>query len=646
MIETLATIGKALIGEGPFEGDELLERLVQNPNAKGNCSKVFQLVFTQTNNDDEPAFVFKDIEVVDYDDIDRVRYLYRFGSPSGSDHSPSCRLTKAATSYPRKFIGAIKGAAKNKDLSKPYRTWFKALLKAAKDAAEEAVAGLDELSAGLDADDGALLTPIIERNGERLPPCELKPFREAFVRSVIESLSSPISGVDSSKTPGVCAVCLTDDRKVLGAVNPLRSFSVDKPGFAQGCERANAWRNFPCCLDCALALERGQEYVASRLNFYFYGFRLYLVPHFTGGRVEERLLEKIAEKLNEVVSDDYDPERLGFAGEKLQGFQRKADRLLVTAAKSEGVGAYDFIFYDIEQKAHRFLAVVPEVPREERLSKIFDTKANLDELAPFRVPRDKKGQRMFRFHFGLLRDKSGVLPKLGTHDPYGTDFLEIVQAVLGRGRIEWDWLLGHLMRHLREAFAEGGDSSLYFATRRDLMLLLFLTDPEISVVYHKGEPMAYKPENEKLQKLVDGEYRSIEEAAELAIEGMGGKQGLLSTPLKRAVFFSGVLAKRFLKYQHRVRGSAPFWKKLQGLRLSPEKITQLLPQIRVKYNAYDKEGKIRLGTKLERLVSEMWADAGATEDLSNNESSFLFTIGLNLGEFFKPVKRDDSEGEL
>lgn len=641
MIETLATIGKALIGEGPFEGDELLERLVQNPNAKGNCSKVFQLVFTQTNNDDEPAFVFKDIEVVDYDDIDRVRYLYRFGSPSGSDHSPSCRLTKAATSYPRKFIGAIKGAAKNKDLSKPYRTWFKALLKAAEDAAEEAVAGLDELSAGLDADDGALLTPIIERNGERLPPCELKPLREAFVRSVIESLSSPISGVDSSKTPGVCAVCLTDDRKVLGAVNPLRSFSVDKPGFAQGCERANAWRNFPCCLDCALALERGQEYVASRLNFYFYGFRLYLVPHFTGGRVEERLLEKIAEKLNEVVSDDYDPEKLGFAGEKLQGFQRKADRLLVTAAKSEGVGAYDFIFYDIEQKAHRFLAVVPEVPREERLSKIFDTKANLDELAPFSEPRDKKGQRLFRFHFGLLRDKSGVLPKLGTHDPYGTDFLEIVQAVLGRGRIEWDWLLGHLMRHLREAYnawRSGERQSIDYPVRADLMLLYFLTDPEIGVVYRGGNVMTIEPDNEALKRLVTGEHSGPAEAAELAIKG---NAGLLDRTVSQAVFLTGALTRLFMYKQWKERGATPFWGKLHSLRLTVDKVRDLLRPIRDKYQAYGYDTP----TDFESLVSVKWLEVGPADKLSVDEASLLFTLGLNLGNYFFSKRNKDKEND-
>lgn len=637
MIETLATIGKALIGEGPFEGDVLLERLVENPNAKGNCPKVIQIIFSQSDDGGNPVFSFQRLDLVDYDDHNRVRYLYRFGSASGSDHSPSCKMTEPAKSYPRKFIGSIKSSANNGDLPESQRLWFKALLKGAQNAADEIVSGLDELSDGLDSNEGTLLTLIVERDGKRLLPHDLEPLREAFVRSVIESFSSPVSGVDSSKTPGACAVCFTDDRKVLGAVNPLRSFSVDKPGFAQGFERANAWRNFPCCLDCALALERGQEYVASRLNFYFYGFRLYLVPHFTGGRVEERLLEKIAKKFNEVVSDDYDPEKLGLAGGKLEGFQRQADRLLITAAKSEGVGAYDFIFYDIEQKVHRFLAVVPEVPREERLKKIAEAKEKLDELAPFSMPLNKKGQQLFRFHFGLLRDKSGMLPKLGTHDPYGTDFLEIVQAVLGRGRIEWDWLLGHLMRHLHEAFAEGGDSSLYFATRRDLMLLLFLTDPEISVVYHKGEPMAYKPENEKLQKLVDGEYESIDEAAELAVEGM---EGLLDTPLKRAVFFSGVLVKRFLKYQDWKRGATPFWKQLQGLRLDPEKVANLLPQMRDKYYAYGQEAR----THLERVVSVMWADAGSKKGLTTNECSFLFTIGLNLGDYFKS-RQDPSDVE-
>ncbi|MBD3372163.1 MAG: hypothetical protein GF403_05540, partial [Candidatus Coatesbacteria bacterium] len=534
--------------------------------------------------------------------------------------------------------GSIKSSAKNGDLPESHRLWFKALLESAQNAADEIVRGLDELSDGFDSTEGALLTLIIERDGKRLFSHDLEPIREAFVRSVIESFSSPISGVDSSKTPGACAVCFTDDRKVLGAVNPLRSFSVDKPGFAQGLQRANAWRNFPCCLDCALALERGQEYVASRLNFYFYGFKLYLVPHFSGGRVEEHLLETIANKFNEVVSDDYDPEKLGFAGGKLEGFQRQADRLLITAAKSEGVGAYDFIFYDIEQKAHRFLAVVPEVPREERLRKIINTKEQLDELAPFSEPLDKQGLRMFRFHFGLLRDKSGVLPKLGTHDPYGSDFLEIVQAILGRGRIEWDWLLGHLMRHLHESFnawRKGERKSIDYPIRADLMLLYFLTDPEIGVVFRGGEPMTIEPDNAALKRLVAGDHSGPVEAAELAVEG---NAGLLDRTVSQAVFLTGALTRLFMYKQWKERGATPFWGKLHSLRLTVDKVRDLLRPIRDKYQAYGFDTP----TDFESLVSTKWLEVGPGDELSVDEASLLFTLGLNLGSYFFS-KRDKNK---
>ncbi len=642
MIETLATIGKALIGEGPFEGEELLKRLVENPNATGNCPKVIQIVFSQSDDGEAPVFSFQRLDLVDYDDRNRIRYLYRFGSASGSDHTPSCKMTEPAKSYPRKFIGSIKSSANNGELPKSQRLWFKALHKAAQNAADEIVSGLDELNDGLDSNEGALLTLIIERDGKRLLPHDLEPLRETFLHSVIESFSSPISGVDSSKTPGACAVCLSDDRKVLGAVNPLRSFSVDKPGFAQGLQRANAWRNFPCCLDCALALERGQEYVASRLSFYFYGFRLYLIPHFAGGGTDKDALNELADTLNKTKSDDVQPEELGFAKGRLEKWvSRKADLLILTAAESGTASAYDFIFYDIEQKAHRFLAVVPEVPREERLQKIVDTKEKLDELAPFSEPRDKKGQRMFRFHFGLLRDKSGVLPKLGTHDPYGTDFLEIVQAVLGRGRIEWDWLLGHLMRHLREAYnawRRGERQSIDYPIRADLMLLYFLTDPEIGVVFRGGEPMTIEPENEALKRLVAGDHSGPVEAAELAIEG---NAGLLERTVSQAVFLTGALTRLFMYKQWKERGATPFWGKLHSLRLTVDKVRDLQRPIRDKYQAYGYDTP----TDFESLVSIKWLEVGPADKLSVDEASLLFTLGLNLGNYFFSKRNKDKEND-
>lgn len=432
------------------------------------------------------------------------------------------------------------------------------------------------------------------------------------------------------------------DAKVFGKVSTLGNFSVDKPGFAQGLQRANAWRNFPCCLDCALALERGQEYVASRLNFYFYGFRLYLVPHLTGGCTDKDALNELADTLNKTKSDNDQPEKLGFSKGRLENWvSRKADLLLLTAAESGTASAYDFIFYDIEQKAHRFLAVVPEVPREERLQKIVDTKEKLDGLAPFSEPRDKKGQRMFRFHFGLLRDKSGVLPKLGTHDPYGKDFLQIVQAVLGRGGIEWDWLLGHLMRHLREAYnawRKGERQSIDYPIRADLMLLYFLTDPEIGVVFRGGEPMTIEPDNEALKRLVAGDHSGPVEAAELAIEG---NAGLLDRTVSQAVFLTGALTRLFMYKQWKERGATPFWGKLHSLRLTVDKVRDLLRPIRDKYQAYGYDTP----TNFESLVSVKWLEVGPADKLSVDEASLLFTMGLNLGNFFFSKRDKDKEND-
>jgi len=639
MIEALATIGKARLGEGPFEGRKLLDRLVQNANAIGNCPKVFLLVFEETGKGDSIGFAFRDVEIEDYQDDRRTRYLYRFGAPNGADHSPSCKLTSADKTYPNKFLASLRGIRQQSDLSEERRAWVATLLAEAERSAERVVAEIEEKQQGLEKNEGALLVPLIQRGAERLFPLEIESFRDAFVPSVIASFSSPVSGVEASKDPGVCSVCLRGDGKVLGSVSPLNNFSVDKPGFAQGLQQANAWRNFPCCQDCALALEAGLEYVKSNLKFSFYGFDLYLTPYFSGSRPEERLLDKVAKKLNIAFSDEGTPQALGIADTRLAKFQHRSERLLRAAGESEGITAFDFIFYDIEQKATRFLAVVPEVPREDRLKLISETKEKLDALAPFESLRDKEGRRYLFFNFGLLRGQSGPLGKLGQHDPYGKDFLQVVTAVLGDGRLEWDWLVGHLARHLHEAFnawRKEERKSIEYPARADLMLLYFLTDPKIGVVYRGGERMAIEPKNEMLRRLVEGDHSGPVEAAELAIEG---NAGLLNEPVRQAVFLTGALTRLFMYAQKKERKATPFWGKLHGLHLNVENVRYLLIQIRDKYYAYGYETP----TKLESLVSVKWLEVAEDDTLSADETSLLFTLGLNLGNYFFSKKEKDKE---
>lgn len=100
---------------------------------------------------------------------------------------------------------------------------------------------------------------------------------------------------------------------------------------------------------------------------------------------------------------------------------------------------------------------------------------------------------------------------------------------------------------------------------------------------------------------------------------------------KKAAFLLGVLAKFLLDVQLAKRGATPFRTKLHGLKIDEQKLKELLPEIIEKLEEY----KVRY-TWLEKFVSKYLVDADNNGwNLSKDEVSYYFSLGLTLGELFK-----------
>ncbi|RLG00272.1 TIGR02556 family CRISPR-associated protein, partial [Thermococci archaeon] len=100
---------------------------------------------------------------------------------------------------------------------------------------------------------------------------------------------------------------------------------------------------------------------------------------------------------------------------------------------------------------------------------------------------------------------------------------------------------------------------------------------------------------------------------------------------KKAAFLEGVLTSFLLGVQYAKRGSTPFRKKLQGLKLNKRKIRRLLPEIIEKLRAYD-----TAYSDIEELISKYFIEADENSwTISDDEISYYFALGLNLGKIFK-----------
>ena len=107
----------------------------------------------------------------------------------------------------------------------------------------------------------------------------------------------------------------------------------------------------------------------------------------------------------------------------------------------------------------------------------------------------------------------------------------------------------------------------------------------------------------------------------------------------KAVFLTGILCQKLLNIQYRDRKAIPFRSRLNSLKLSEKLIRRLLVEIQDKLEQYNKN----YYKDLETVIA--WYLLDSQFELTNNEISFYFVMGMNLSNEFKFKKEEDSNGD-
>ncbi|MCG7847796.1 MAG: TM1802 family CRISPR-associated protein, partial [ANME-2 cluster archaeon] len=97
--------------------------------------------------------------------------------------------------------------------------------------------------------------------------------------------------------------------------------------------------------------------------------------------------------------------------------------------------------------------------------------------------------------------------------------------------------------------------------------------------------------------------------------------------------------------QHQERGAQPFRTKLHGLKLDEKLVKRLLPEMQNKLEEYNKN----YYRGLEALISKYMLQAGDGWNISKDEVSFYFVLGMNLHYLLKSnsnKENENTEGEI
>ncbi|HPR32668.1 MAG TPA: TIGR02556 family CRISPR-associated protein [Prolixibacteraceae bacterium] len=430
------------------------------------------------------------------------------------------------------------------------------------------------------------------------------------------------NGTQSRTNNSVCSVTSEVADDIYGFAAPFKYSSPDKPGFISGFfNKEKFWRNYPVSSKEALALEYGKKYIKQHLTGYFYGHEFLFVPH-PIIRSNNNELEMIVELLKDAFAT---------AREKKISKEERSDAeeyVQKIVAQQENYFYLDMLFYSEDKKTE---AISIEMMLEEvlpsRFQKLFVEVPDLVNRNPLfkNAIVIKKVEQDLKFSFGIVSDF------------FGDKFLDIVQRIFIGKSISKAFLFERIIGVIRKNYNESHTQDKWtepagWTVLKAIMLINYLHELDII-------------ENNKTYNYMD--TTTIEKkSGRFNLDGFNlfvkENESFLDSDIKVGIFAVGVMVRFLFDIQHANLSNTPFENKLRGYKLNPELLMQVYTEALDKIQKYQKNfyvyGDLRdvishyFVTKKQELVS-----------LSNNELSFYFVAGLEMGRKFKNEKEENNQ---
>ena len=191
------------------------------------------------------------------------------------------------------------------------------------------------------------------------------------------------------------------------------------------------------------------------------------------------------------------------------------------------------------------------------------------------------------------------------------------------------------MQKIRGEFVNGYQTKI--STLKGFMLFNYLNKLKL-VNFDEGRKM----DENNLEAFKIGTSREANDLDQKIDSFFSEFADFFKSDLKKAIFLEGVLTQFLLNIQYRERNATPFRVKLKGLKLDEKQVKKLLPEIQNKLEEYGKN----YYRNLESIISKYFVSAGNEWNMSTDEISYYFVLGMNLSYLFKKEKQDNNEGEM
>ncbi len=610
MIEAIRNIGKYALEKEEKSVNDPLEILIDNPANRDTKNILFILL-----NEENGEFKYHSIETEEYSKDKLEKYLYKKGAPNGTDITPASMVTdKIEKTFDIKILNWFKNYNsdknnKNKMLQNIYLCIKESKEKILQDLKEESAIENNIIS--------------FKINGKYLGDFEI--FRNILVDKASENFYKKFGKISKSENK-LCSICKKKSDEVYGFVSTFNFYTVDKKGFVSGgFKQKDAWKNYPVCLNCALTLEGGKKYLEDNLSFNFYGFRYLLIPKFMKG-VKKDIQKDIFKK----IESQKDPR---FRKKEIKHLSSDEHEVFGLMSEQRNYLNNNFLFYSAPKgfngAVFNILLYIEDI-LPSRLKQLFEAKEKTDQeeifkncmVATFNDNRKKDGEKELEFNFGILRT---FFPRITNNRTFNKYFLDVTNKIFTNKPVNYDFLLGFIMRKIGDNFMQNYPTKI--DTLKAFMLLNYLN--ELKILKLKKE------ESTKMGKLILP--KEIGGEMKIKIESFFNKfSDFFGSDIKKVIFLEGVLTQYLLNIQYQERKATPFRIKLKSLKLDEKQIRKLLPEIQNKLEEYGKN----YYRDLESIISNYFISSGNDWNITNDEISFCFVLGMNLSYLFKKEKNN------
>lgn len=392
-----------------------------------------------------------------------------------------------------------------------------------------------------------------------------------------------------------CYVCGKTGQKVYGNFSRLKCYNIDKRGMITGGFSYNqTLKNFPVCENCITAVSAGYDFAANNLTFPMCGERYILLPNLQ--TKDDALADSIIHLLKE-----REVTTTGNELEKITASEKEILEELAVVGGGKDVLTLTMIFFEESNASWKITAEIPEV-LPSRISLIYKAKRTVEANRYL-----KMGNKPFYYTFRNLQKFAGNYGKISRRK-----FMGYIDAIFSNGMLDEKTIVTDLVTAILST-AKAEPQYLATTVRDAFATWLFLN--KLKILRKGGENMG-----DELMK-TDGPYGQF----------IKEYKDFFNSQEKVVAFLTGCYISKVLYKQgkelNKQSYEAPFFKKLRGLKLDKKKLQTLYPEARNKIQQYDAFGLV-MG--IDPLLSQAWIDCGNTWNITDDEATLAFTLGLSL----------------